>query len=276
MFRCVTRRNSDTPPTPKARPPRKRAGPRLGKFWRRFVRVPNDVFERDIASMRAKPELPDGLAIPLAEIARTFTSSLVAAQRLPSAREVATALGDIQAWAQVADEAAPPPWAHLPMVPTPIEADPARAALTLVGVEARAIGRNPSLENFAHLADAAARAAAELIEIASKRGASGPLGAARHAEAAAMVAAVASEFHKLEIATPLRHPDEWQDDWDNRPVFVAVKAVLVVSEAHLEGLREVERALAHNALLTLRAARDAPYTLVQIVRSTNRRRRASE
>ena len=246
----------------------------LGKFWRRLVRIPDDGFERGIASIRAKPELPDDIAIALAEVTRTFTSNLVAVALLPSAREIAAALADIRTWAQDAAPCAAPPWTHLPMVPAIVEADPLRAALTLVGVEARAAERDPSPANLSLLADVAARLASELADMAGKRGASGPPGTARHAVASAMVAAVVHEFHKLGVATPLRHPDEWQADWEERPVFKAVEAVMAVTEAHLEALREVEAPTARNALLALRAARDAPYTLVQAVRAANKRRKA--
>ena len=239
------------------------------------MRIPHDVSERDIASIRAKPEVPDSIAIALAEVARTFTSSLIAVQQLPTAREIATVLRNIEAWAAAADPAVEPPWAHLLIAPVPciLETDPVRAALSLVGNEGRAVGRDPSRDNFSQIADAAARIASELEEIAGKRGASGPPGAARHARAAEMVADVTFEFHKAGVATPLRHSDEWRTDWEDRPVFVAVKAVLSVTEAHLEALREVEPVTARNALLALRAARDAPYTLVRAVRAANRRRK---
>lgn len=274
---AVTTRRASAAPISRRRPPRKRAGARLGQFWRRLVRIPHEVSERDIASIRAKPEVPDRIAIALAEVARTFTSSLVAVQQLPTAREIATALRNIEAWAGAADPAVEPPWTRLIIVPAPciLETDPVRAALTLVGNEARAVDRDPSRDNFSQIADAAARIASELEEIAGKRGASGPPGAARHARAAEMVADVAFEFHKAGIATPLRHPDEWRTDWEDRPVFVAVKAVLSTSEGHLEALKEMEPATARNALLALRAARDAPHTLVQVVRTANRRRKAA-
>lgn len=260
----------------KIRSRRKRAGARLGQFWRRLVRIPPNVFERDIASIRtALPDAPDGIDIALAEVARTYTSALIAVQQLPTAREIATALRNIEAWARGADPAVEPPWAHLLISPAPciLEADPIRAALTLVGNEARAVDRDPSRDNFSQIADVAACIAPELDEIAGKRGASGPPGAARHARTAEMVANVTFEFHKAGIATPLRHPDEWQADWDERPVFKAVEAVMSATKAHLEALKEVEPARARHAILALRAARDAPHTLVQAVRAANKLRK---
>ena len=260
----------------KPRPPRKRAGPRVGSFARRLVRISDEQRRRDADVLAAAlPDASEALVSELALIAQTFTSALIALPMLATAREIAAELERTAEWARNGGDE-PPPWATLPLAPTTVSSV-AREALTFVGPEARAATHDPTPDALARLAVAGERQAALLRQAAGKSGAHGPEGCARHPAAAMAVSDVAMAVHRHvngdgPFRLPLRRKSDWLLDWEARPVFAAVRAVFAVSEGHLIELRRVEPERARNALLALRAARDARMSLVAVVRALNRMR----
>jgi hypothetical protein len=224
---------------------KKRAGPRVGKF--RVFQSSDAMRARSLANLRdvaAKDNLPDALLAELAEVPAALASRLIAGQRCRTSREVAVALDKIASWAHLMRDQSEPlqweavPWRHLPIGPTSFEDDPMRAALTLVGLEAKAAMDCPSRANLDALAAAANCHAAPLHKAASKTGAAGgPPGAAQCPEAAAAIARMAIAFWEHELNTPLSSNDWAVRDFETRPIFRIWGAIRALTEEYIRGIR---------------------------------------
>jgi hypothetical protein len=110
-----------------------------------------------------------------------------------------------------------------------------------------------------------------LYQAARKTGAQGTPGVARHPEAETMVDGVAATFRKHGQKTTLRGRDRVRKDFKERPVFIAVQAIMAVCEAKLLERKKAGYRWCGKALIKLQAARGAPYALCDVVRAFNRR-----